>query len=161
LLATPPTVTTTLPLVAVLGTGATILVALHLVGVASVPLNVTVLVACVDPKFVPAIVTEVPTGPELGDRLAMLGPEAALRVSSSEGEVADFAPAALESVTVTVKVIVPADVGTPERTPAELNDRPSAGRPVAVQVSVPEPPEAVKVKEYCWPAVAGAAVNCA
>jgi hypothetical protein len=126
------------------------LVALQLVGVAAVPLNVTVLVPCVEPKFAPAIVTEVPTGPDVGERLAMLGPELALRmVSVSEGEVADFAPAALESVTVTVKVIVPADVGAPERAPAELSERPLAGRPVAVQVSVPVPPEAVKVKEYC------------
>jgi hypothetical protein len=44
LLATPPTVTTTLPDVAPVGTGATMLVALQLVGVAAVPLNVTVLV---------------------------------------------------------------------------------------------------------------------
>jgi hypothetical protein len=45
LLATPPTVTTTLPEVAPAGTGATILVALQLdgVGVANVPLKVIVL----------------------------------------------------------------------------------------------------------------------
>ncbi len=49
------------------------LVALQLVGVAAVPLNVTVLVPCVDPKFVPVIVTAVPTGPELGDTVVMLG----------------------------------------------------------------------------------------
>ncbi len=49
------------------------LVALQLVTVAAVPLNVTVLVPFVDPKFVPVIVTAVPTGPELGDRLVMLG----------------------------------------------------------------------------------------
>jgi len=42
--AIPPTVTTTLPVVAPAGTGATMLVALQLVGVAAVPLNVTVLV---------------------------------------------------------------------------------------------------------------------
>jgi hypothetical protein len=138
------------------------LVALQLDGVASVPLNVTVLVPCVEPKFAPAIVTEVPTGPELGDRLVMLGPELLLRmVSVSEGEVADFAPAALESVTVTVKVVVPAVVGVPERTPAELSDRPPAERPVAVQERLPEPPEAVKVNVYCRPTVAEAAVNCA
>ena len=59
----PPTVTTTLPVVAPAGTGATMLVALQLVGVAAVPLNVTVLVPCVAPKFVPVIVTEVPTTP--------------------------------------------------------------------------------------------------
>ena len=43
LLACPPTVTTTLPVVAPVGTGATIEVALQLVGVATVPLKVTVL----------------------------------------------------------------------------------------------------------------------
>jgi hypothetical protein len=41
------------------------LVALQLVGVPAVPLNVTVLVPCVVPKFVPVIVTEVPTGPDV------------------------------------------------------------------------------------------------
>ena len=74
LLATPPTVTTTLPVVAPLGTGTTMLVALQLVGVAVVPLKVTVLVPCVAPKFVPVIVTDVPTGPDVGLRLEMLGP---------------------------------------------------------------------------------------
>jgi hypothetical protein len=43
LLATPPTVTTTLPVVAPAGTEVTILVALQLVTVAIVPLKVTVL----------------------------------------------------------------------------------------------------------------------
>jgi hypothetical protein len=43
-LATPETVTTTLPVVAPLGTGATMLVEPQLVGVAVVPLNFTVLV---------------------------------------------------------------------------------------------------------------------
>jgi hypothetical protein len=69
--ARPPTVTTTGPLVAPLGTGATILVALQLVGVAAVPLKVSV--PGVVPKFVPAIVTAVPIGPEAGVRLVMLG----------------------------------------------------------------------------------------
>src|SRR5271157_2561656 len=66
LLATPPTVTMTLPVVAPLGTGTVILVPLQLVGVPEVPLNVTVLVPCVAPKFVPVIVTEVPTVPDVG-----------------------------------------------------------------------------------------------
>ena len=39
LLATPDTVTTTFPVVAPAGTGATMLLALQLVGVAAVPLN--------------------------------------------------------------------------------------------------------------------------
>jgi hypothetical protein len=73
LLATPFTVTTTFPVVAPVGTDVTMLVALQLVVVAVVPLNVTVLVPCVDPKFVPVIVTAVPTGPEVGDRLVILG----------------------------------------------------------------------------------------
>src|SRR5437016_831208 len=70
LLATPPTVTTTLPVVAPLGTDATMLVALQLVVVAVVPLKVTVPVV---PKLVPVIVTAVPTGPEVGFRLVMAG----------------------------------------------------------------------------------------
>jgi hypothetical protein len=70
LLATPPTVTTTLPVVAPVGTVATMEVALQLVVVAVVVLNFTVPVV---PKFVPVIVTEAPTAPEVGDRLVMLG----------------------------------------------------------------------------------------
>jgi hypothetical protein len=74
LLATPPTVTTTFPVVAPDGTAATMLVALQLVGVAAVPLNLTVLLPCVAPKFAPAIVTEVPTTPDAGFKLLTLGP---------------------------------------------------------------------------------------
>jgi len=73
LLATDPTVTTTLPLVAPGGSGATMLVTLQLVGVASVPLKPTVLVPCAAPKPVPVIVTGVPTPPTKGLMLAMLG----------------------------------------------------------------------------------------
>jgi len=49
------------------------LVALQLVGVAAVPLNATVLGPCVAPKFVPVMVTEVPTTPEAGARLVIVG----------------------------------------------------------------------------------------
>jgi hypothetical protein len=38
-----------------------------------VVLNFTVLVPCGDPKFVPVIVTDAPTAPDVGDRLVMLG----------------------------------------------------------------------------------------
>ena len=82
LLAEPPTVTTTLPLVALAGTGTVMLVALQVVGVADAPLKVTVLVPCVDPKFVPVIVTAVPTGPELADRLVMIGADDPVRVAA-------------------------------------------------------------------------------
>jgi hypothetical protein len=71
LLGSPPTLTITLPVVAPDGTVATMLVALQLVTVAATPLNVTVLVPCAAPKFVPVIVTWVPTGPELGFRLVI------------------------------------------------------------------------------------------
>src|SRR5947209_20206785 len=73
LLAFPPTVTTTVPLVAPFGTGAAILVLLQLVGVAVVPLNLTVLVPCVGPKFSPLMVTEMPIAPEVGDKLLIMG----------------------------------------------------------------------------------------
>jgi hypothetical protein len=73
LLATSSTVTTTFPVVAPLGTVVPMLVVLQLVTVAAVPLKLTVLVPWEDPKFEPVIVTAVPTGPDVGDRLVMLG----------------------------------------------------------------------------------------
>lgn len=73
LLDCPPTVTTTMPVVAPVGTGTVMLVAFQLVGVATTPLNVTVLAPCDAPKFAPAIVTGVPTGPDGGLKEAMLG----------------------------------------------------------------------------------------
>jgi hypothetical protein len=71
--ATPPTVTTTFPLAAPLGTGTVMLVSLQLVGVATVPLKLTMLELCTAPKLVPVIVTGVPTGPDAGLRLLMPG----------------------------------------------------------------------------------------
>jgi hypothetical protein len=53
------------------------LVGLQLVGVPAVPLNVTVLEPCDEPKFVPVIVTEVPRVPEFGLRLVMAGADCA------------------------------------------------------------------------------------
>jgi hypothetical protein len=105
LLATPPTVTTTLPVVAPAGTGTTMLVAPQLVGAAAIPLNVTVLEPCAAPKFVPVIVTGTPTNPDTGFRLVMLGP----------GTVTvKLAPllATLPTVTTTLPVVAPAGTGT-------------------------------------------------
>jgi hypothetical protein len=77
LLATPPTVTTTGPVVAAAGTVAVMLAELQLVTVvAGVPLNVTVLEPCVEPNPLPAIVTDAPTAPEFGVRLVIDGPAA-------------------------------------------------------------------------------------
>ncbi len=56
-----------------MGTGTMMLVALQLVGTVATPLKVTVLVPCDDPKFVPVIVTDVPTSPRGGVRLATAG----------------------------------------------------------------------------------------
>jgi hypothetical protein len=73
LLARPPTVTTTLPVVAPAGTGTTMLLADQFVGVAAVPLNVTVLLPFVEPKLLPLIVTAVATAPLDGERLVSVG----------------------------------------------------------------------------------------
>jgi hypothetical protein len=83
LLATLDTVTTTFPVVAPVGTVTTMLVALQLVTDAVVPLNLTVLVPWVEPKFVPAIVTDAPTAPVAGDRLVIVG--AAARTGAANG----------------------------------------------------------------------------
>jgi len=110
LLATPPTDTTTLPVLAPDGTGDLIEVALQLVGAAVVPLNVTVLEPCVAPKFVPLMVTTVPTAPEVGERPLMLGVAATV----------NFTPllATPPTVTTTFPVVALAGTGTrivPER----------------------------------------------
>ncbi len=73
LLSFVPTWTTTFPVVAPDGTLVAILVALQLVTVAIVPLNLTVLDPCVEPKFEPVIVTEAVIAPEVGDRELILG----------------------------------------------------------------------------------------
>ena len=73
LLGTPFTETTTGPVVAPEGTGATMLLALQDVGVAATPLSVKVLVPWVAPKLAPLTVIEVPTGPEVAERLLIDG----------------------------------------------------------------------------------------
>ena len=74
LLAIPPTVTTTGPLLAPEGTVVAMLVELQLVGVAETPLKATVLEPCELPKFSPVIVREAPTGPEYCDKFDIDGP---------------------------------------------------------------------------------------
>jgi hypothetical protein len=100
LLATPPTVTTTLPVVAPIGTGAVMLVALQFVGVAVVPLIVTVLVPCVEPKLIPMIVTEVPTGPEPGFQFVILG---RVEVTVNVAALLVTVPALLLTTTINVE----------------------------------------------------------
>jgi hypothetical protein len=130
LLATPPTVTTTFPVVAPAGTGTTMLVADQLVGVAVVPLNVTVLVPFVEPKFAPVIVTDVPTVPLDGVMLVIAG---AVAVTV---HVNDWLDESDPSDAVAVTLNVPAVVGAvPEMRPVVLLiDRP-VGNPEAEYVS--------------------------
>ena len=104
LLATPPTVTTTDPVVAPAGTGAVIEVLLHTEGIAVVPLKVMVLLPLVVPKLLPAIVTTVPTGPRIGDKLLILGAELTVNVTALLA-----APA---TVTTTGPVVAAAGTGT-------------------------------------------------
>jgi hypothetical protein len=111
-LATPLTVTSTLPVVAPLGTATAMLVPLQLVGVAAVPLNITVLVPCVEPKFVPVIVTDVPTAPELTERLVMLG------VGNTVNDVPALATPL--TVTTTFPVVAPDGTGTAMLVPLQL-----------------------------------------
>ena len=73
LLAKPPTDTTTLPVEAPVGTLTAMLVSLQFVGTTGMPLKVIELNPFVAPKFVPLIVTEVPTGPDVGFKLVMTG----------------------------------------------------------------------------------------
>ena len=105
LLAWPPTITTTLPVVAAVGTATVMLVALHAVGVPVVPLNATLLLPCVAPKFAPATVMEVPTAPEVGLRLVILG-----------GETVTVKPTPLllcpPTVTTTLPVVAPLGTAT-------------------------------------------------
>jgi len=102
LLAKPPTVTTTFPVVAPTGTGTKMLVLLQLVGVAVTPLNVTVLDPCVAPNVVPVMVTDVPTTPLAVDMLVM------------PGATPKLAPllAKPPTVTTTFPVVAPAGTGT-------------------------------------------------
>lgn len=76
------TTTGTAPRATLLGTGTTILVLLQLVGVAEMPPKVTVLVPCVVPNPVPAIVTDVPMGPDAGVRLVIAGATAGDLIST-------------------------------------------------------------------------------
>src|ERR1700730_14908895 len=73
LLFTPLAFTTTFPVAAPVGTVTVMLLEPQLVIEAVVPLNLTVPCPWVEPKLLPAITTEAPTAPVLGDRLDTLG----------------------------------------------------------------------------------------
>jgi hypothetical protein len=71
-------------------------VALQVVGADAVPLKVAVLVPWVAPKFAPLIVIRVPTSPEAGVRLVILGPAVAAVVKVMSLLYADWPFASVE-----------------------------------------------------------------
>jgi hypothetical protein len=125
LLETPATVTTTLPVVAPVGTGATMLVALQLVGEAFAPPKETVLDPCVAPKPDPLMITEVPGPPEPADKLLMTG--VTVKVTPLL--------ARLPTVTITGPVVAFAGTGTTICVPLQLVGEP--GVPLKVTVLDP------------------------
>jgi hypothetical protein len=125
LLACPATVTTTEPVVAPVGTGATILVGPQPVGAAAVPEKVTVPVPWVTPKFEPAIVTTVPEGPDWGVRLAI------------SGETVNARPFVDKPLTVTSTRPVVAPTGTGAMILVLLHVVGVAGTPLKVTALVP------------------------
>src|SRR5882724_679562 len=80
----PPTITVTGPVVAPAGTIATMLLALQLLTTAGTPLNSTVLFPCDGQKSVPAIVMDLPEGPEAGVMLVTLGLTLVRRAKSAQ-----------------------------------------------------------------------------
>ena len=131
LLGTPLTVTTTLPLEAPAGTVTVMLVSLqpNNFGVAAIPLNVTLLVPCAGPKFVPAIVTEAPAAPDAGVRLVIVGADS----------TANNAPLLATPFTVTTTLPVVAPEGTVATTLLALQLPMAAAVPLKVTVPVVVP----------------------
>jgi hypothetical protein len=97
LLFTPLANTTTLPVLAPLGTVTAMLVALQYVTVAAIPLNFTVPVD--HPKLVPVTVTAAPTAPVVIDKLVIFGAGTTVKVIPLLG--------LFETLTMTFPVFAP------------------------------------------------------
>jgi len=142
-LAAPPTITTTFPEVAPVGTVVVMLVALQLVTVATTPLNVNVLVPCVDPKYAPVIVTTVPSGPDVGFILVIAG-------GGVDGVTVKPTPLLVAPPTVTAKLPDVAPLGTGTVMLVDVQDVGVAGVPLNVTVLAPcegpKPPGIVMVR---------------
>src|SRR6266404_3265554 len=144
LLATPNTVTTTLPVVAPAGTTTVMLVALQALAAAAVfPLKVTVLDPCAVPTLVPVLVMVGGGGRLMRILKACVAVCAGL----------------LESVTIIVKFDVTLGAsGAPEISPALLRVKPDGTAPaLVVNVSVPNP-VAATIWLYAVPATPGGSV---
>src|ERR1700730_10253542 len=100
-----PTLTTTFSVVAPGGTVTWMKVSLQEIEVAVTPLNVTVLLPCVAPKFDPKIETDEPIGPAVGDSERTLGTTPTVKFT---GLLADP-----PTVTTTFPVVAELGTGTP------------------------------------------------
>jgi hypothetical protein len=98
------TVTTTGPVVTPSGTAAVIFPEAQLVGVTRTPLNVSELAPCADPKFDPLMVTSIPAGPVVGDKLLIFGALVIVNLTP--------ALACPKTVTTTFPVVAPAGTFT-------------------------------------------------
>ena len=117
LLGIPPTVTTTLPVIAPAGTVTPMLVAVQFENVvAGVPPKVTVLVPWLDPKFEPMMVIDVPTAPENWLRLVMLGATVkATPLLATLDTVTTTLPVVAAAGTLTVTLVALQADATPRR----------------------------------------------
>jgi hypothetical protein len=118
--------------VAPIGTGTPICVSLQLLGVAGVPLKMTVLEPCVDPKCDPVIPSTDPTGSELLSMLLMLG-----GVTKVNDTVLLFWMPAL---TCTFPVMVPVGTGATICVSLQL---------VGVAARLPDDPWKVMLPPFC------------
>jgi hypothetical protein len=120
-----PTATVIFPVVAASGTGTTIFVVVADVGVAVVPLNLTTLLTSVVLKLVPVIVTGVPAGPLVGEKLVIVGGETVklpLLVPVELPTVIVILPVVALRGTVTISFVVVADVGVAAAVPLNLTE---------------------------------------
>jgi hypothetical protein len=123
------------------------LVAVHVVTLAVIPLNVTV---PVDPKFAPVIVTGVPTVPEFVDRLVIAGPWFTVSVKVCWAAVpmpllaanvrvyVPLVPAAGDPPSVPVPLALVVNVTPLGSAPDSLSE--AVGVPVVVTVNVEDTP---------------------
>jgi hypothetical protein len=106
LLATPPTVTTRLPVVVPEGTGTLMNVGDQYVGVATVPLNLTVLLPCNVPKPAPLHWMDAPTLALDGDKVLIPGPGVTVKLTPLLAVVMP------PTVTTTLPVVAPSGTDT-------------------------------------------------
>jgi hypothetical protein len=143
LLACPATVTITLPEVAPVGTVTVMLVVLQTLAVAGVPLKVTVLLPCADPKVVPVMVIWAPIAPEVWLRLVMAGTTVNADVLlAAPNTVTTMLPVVAPAGTVTVMLVALQALAVPADVPLKVTVLLPCGDPKFVPVMVIDAPTA-------------------